>query len=91
MHRLRYLKISGSRLTNKSLAVILDNCPQLESIDLSCLNIVIDDVIQAKYDAIKISSSPTDGHFLINDGYGHYWSDRDDWESESGEDDFDPY
>lgn len=103
MHGLRYLKISGSKLTNEALAVILDNCPHLESLDLhSCSNIVMDDAIQAKCAGIKISVSSNDDNSstdssLTADGYEDYSDYVDDWvyggpyyQSELEEIDFDP-
>nr|CAB3480272.1 unnamed protein product [Digitaria exilis] len=57
MHGLRYLTIHGYHLTNKGLTAILDNCPQLESLDLDS-SFVLDDAIRAKCAAIKISVSP---------------------------------
>ncbi|KAF8662519.1 hypothetical protein HU200_056114 [Digitaria exilis] len=59
MHGLRCLMISGSKLTNKALVVILDNSSHLVSVDLhSCPNIVMDDALRTKCAGIKISVSP---------------------------------
>ncbi|CAO2209980.1 unnamed protein product [Urochloa humidicola] len=55
MRGLRSLKISHSKLNNKALAAILDNCPHLESLDLHfCLNIFMDDAMRAKCAGVKM-------------------------------------
>ncbi|CAL5008095.1 unnamed protein product [Urochloa decumbens] len=59
MRGLHSLKISHSKLNNKALAAILDNCPHLESLDLDyCFNIFMDDAMRAKYAGIKMELVP---------------------------------
>ncbi|KAG2331370.1 hypothetical protein Bca52824_002550 [Brassica carinata] len=40
MHGLRHLQLFGNKLSNTSLKAILDNCPNLEHLDLrQCFNV----------------------------------------------------
>ncbi|CAL4997280.1 unnamed protein product [Urochloa decumbens] len=53
--RLRSLTIHNSDITKRELQSILDGCPHLEFLDLTgCLNIVVDDTLQAR--CARISS-----------------------------------
>ncbi|CAO2142143.1 unnamed protein product [Urochloa humidicola] len=54
MHELLTLVLFGSDITNGELASVLDGCPHLENLDLrGCLNIVVDDELQARCARIK--------------------------------------
>ncbi|KAL6596941.1 hypothetical protein ACP70R_047075 [Stipagrostis hirtigluma subsp. patula] len=54
MHELRSLRLVHNDLSNKGLAAILDNCLQLESLDLRhCRNICMDSTMRDKCDRIK--------------------------------------
>jgi hypothetical protein len=54
MHKLRSLQLFMNTLTNEGLAAIIDNCPDLELLDLrSCGNIVMDEAMRTKCARIK--------------------------------------
>lgn len=68
MHGLRSLKISSGELNNKAMAAILDNCPQLESLDLfRCFNVVMDGAMRAKCAGIKMCVDHSYGDIFPND------------------------
>jgi hypothetical protein len=54
MPELRTLQLFRDKLTNAGLASIIDNCPHLESLDLTgCRNITMDDALRAMCSRIK--------------------------------------
>uniref|UniRef100_A0A0D9X586 F-box domain-containing protein n=1 Tax=Leersia perrieri TaxID=77586 RepID=A0A0D9X586_9ORYZ len=65
MHGLRSLQLFANNITNEGLSAILDNCPQLESLDIRhCFNVdmgeAMDDSLRAKCARIKMLRTPTD-------------------------------
>uniref|UniRef100_A0A0D9X589 F-box domain-containing protein n=1 Tax=Leersia perrieri TaxID=77586 RepID=A0A0D9X589_9ORYZ len=65
MHELRSLQLFGNNITNKGLSAILDNCPDLESLDIRhCFNVKMEISLQAKCAKIKTLRLPDD---LIDD------------------------
>jgi hypothetical protein len=62
MHGLRSLQLFANNLTNEGLSTILDNCPNLESLDIRhCFNIDMgDDSLRAKCSRIKMLRPPDD-------------------------------
>ncbi|CAH8385825.1 unnamed protein product [Eruca vesicaria subsp. sativa] len=66
MHGLRFLQLFGNILTNVGLNVILDNCPDLEHLDLRhCFNVYnVVDLVMGCSERIKVLKLPYD---LIDD------------------------
>ncbi|XP_004974358.1 F-box protein SKIP19-like [Setaria italica] len=61
MHRLRSLQLFGNTLSSNGLETILDNCPQLESLDIRrCANVKMDGTLLAKCSKIKKIRLPGD-------------------------------
>ncbi|TVU43173.1 hypothetical protein EJB05_09618 [Eragrostis curvula] len=61
MTKLNSLQFFGSSMNNSGLAAILDNCPNLESLDIRyCFNIKMDDALQAKCAGIRSLRLPHD-------------------------------
>ncbi|EAZ41804.1 hypothetical protein OsJ_26344 [Oryza sativa Japonica Group] len=62
MHGLRSLQLFANNLTNEGLSTILDNCPNLESLDIRhCFNIDMGaDSLRAKCSRIKMLRPPDD-------------------------------
>ncbi|TVU43187.1 hypothetical protein EJB05_09632, partial [Eragrostis curvula] len=61
MTKLHTLQLFGSIINNGELAAIMDNCPNLESLDIRyCFNIKMDDTLQAKCASIKSLRLPHD-------------------------------
>ncbi|TVU43172.1 hypothetical protein EJB05_09617 [Eragrostis curvula] len=61
MTKLHTLQLFGSSINNRGLAAILDNCPNLESLDIRyCFNIMMDDTLQAKCAAVRSLRLPHD-------------------------------
>lgn len=64
MHELRSLQLFANTLTNKGLSAILDNCPNLESLDIRhCYNVDMDASLRAKCARIKVLRPPDDYDF----------------------------
>uniref|UniRef100_A0A0D3GX77 Transport inhibitor response 1 domain-containing protein n=1 Tax=Oryza barthii TaxID=65489 RepID=A0A0D3GX77_9ORYZ len=64
MHELRSLQLFANILTNKGLSAILDNCPNLESLDIRhCYNVDMDASLRAKCARIKVLRPPDDYDF----------------------------
>jgi hypothetical protein len=54
MHQLCSLQLFRNKLTNEGLTAIIDNCPDLEFLDMhSCGNIIMDEAMRAKCARIK--------------------------------------
>jgi len=61
MTGLRSLQIFGNNLTNAGLTVTLDNCNQLESLNIRhCFNVEMDNTLRAKCAGIKTLRLPDD-------------------------------
>ena len=61
MHRLRSLQLFSNRLTSMGLETILDNCPQLESLDIRrCNKVSLQGTLLAKCAKIKKVRLPHD-------------------------------
>ncbi|KAL6843347.1 hypothetical protein ACP4OV_027060 [Aristida adscensionis] len=61
MHGLHSLQLFGNALSNEGLATILDNCSQLESLDIRhCFNIDMDETLLPKCARIKTLRLPDD-------------------------------
>ncbi|CAM0147690.1 unnamed protein product [Urochloa decumbens] len=66
MHELRSLQLFANNITNKGLVAILDNCPNLEYLDIRhCFNVQLDAALKAKCSSIKTLRLPND----ITDDY----------------------
>ncbi|KFK32208.1 hypothetical protein AALP_AA6G211300 [Arabis alpina] len=85
MPRLRHLQLFGNRLTNTGLNAILDNCPDLEHLDLrQCFNVKLTrDLERRCSEKIKVVRRP-------NDSTKDYPYDATVQEMDSSEDDY-PY
>ena len=71
MYQLRSLLLYQNTLTNEGLAAIIDNCPNLEFLDMrSCDNIVMDEAMRAKCARIKRK--------IIN--HHDFYDEGEDWE-----------
>uniref|UniRef100_A0A0E0QFF0 F-box domain-containing protein n=1 Tax=Oryza rufipogon TaxID=4529 RepID=A0A0E0QFF0_ORYRU len=61
MRELRSLQLFGNNLSNRGISAILDNCPDLESLDIRhCFNIKMEASLQAKCARIRTLRLPDD-------------------------------
>ncbi|KAL6658886.1 hypothetical protein ACP70R_002926 [Stipagrostis hirtigluma subsp. patula] len=76
MTELRSLKLFASTITNKGLVTILDNCPNLEFLDIRhCFNIEMDDTLRAKcagIETLRLPHDPVDDYEYPVDPPGYF-------------------